>query len=72
MRQFKFKEWVFKNLLPFYYQEKDTYPDALGKGILQRFMEVCSGYFDTELLEDQGTQQGLDNILNLIDPEITP
>ena len=72
MRQFKFKEWVFKNLLPFYYQEKDTYPDALGKGILQRFMEVCSGYFDTEILEDQGTQPGLDNILNLIDPEITP
>lgn len=72
MRQFKFKEWVFKNLLPFYYQEKDTYQDALGKGILQRFMEVCSGYFDTEILEDQGTQPGLDNILNLIDPEITP
>lgn len=72
MRQFKFKEWVFKNLLPFYYQEKDTYPDALGKGILQRFMEVCSGYFDTEILGDRGTQPGLDNILNLIDPEITP
>ena len=72
MRQFKFKEWVFKNLLPFYYQEKDTYPDALGKGILQRFMEVCSGYFDTDILGDQGTQPGLDNILNLIDPEITP
>lgn len=72
MRQFKFKEWVFKNLLPFYYQEKDTYHDTDGKGILQRFMEVCSGYFDTEILEDQGTQPGLDNIVNLIDPEVTP
>ena len=72
MRSFKFKEWVFKTLLPFYYQERDTYIDTSGKGILQRFMEICSEYFDTDILDDQGTQPGLDNIINLIDPDITP
>lgn len=72
MRQFKFKEWVFKNLLPFYYQDNDTYHDSNGKGILQRFMEVCSGYLDTEILGDQGTQPGLDNIVDLIDVDTTP
>ena len=72
MRQFKFKEWVFKNLFPYYYQENDTYHDSQGKGILQRFTEVCSEYFDTDIIEDQGTQPGLDNIVNLIDVDLTP
>ena len=72
MRQFKFKEWVFKNLFPYYYQENDTYHDSQGKGILQRFTEVCSEYFDTDILEDHGTQPGLDNIVNLIDVDLTP
>ena len=72
MRQFKFKEWVFKNLFPYYYQENDTYHDSSGKGILQRFTEVCSEYFDTKIIDDQGTQPGLDNIVNLIDIDTTP
>ena len=72
MRQFKFKEWVFKNLFPYYYQENDTYHDSQGKGILQRFTEVCSEYFDTNILEDQGAQPGLDNIVDLIDVDLTP
>lgn len=72
MRRFKFKEWVFKNLFPYYFQENDTYIDSSGKGILQRFTEVCSEYFDTNILEDQGTQPGLDNIVNLIDVDLTP
>lgn len=72
MRQFKFKEWVFKNLFPYYFQENDTYHDSSGKGILQRFMEVCSQYFDDDLIADKGTQPGLDNIVNLIDVDLTP
>lgn len=72
MRQFKFKEWVFKNLFPYYYQENDTYRDSSGKGILQRFIEVCSQYFDDDIISDDGTQPGLDNIVNLIDVDLTP
>lgn len=72
MRQFKFKEWVFKNLFPFYYQKRDTYHDNTGKGILQRFTEVCSNYLDTEVLLDQFDKPGLDNILDIIDPDVTP
>lgn len=72
MRQFKFKEWVFKNLFPYYYQENDTYHDSSGKGILQRFIEVCSQYFDDDIIDDNGTQPGLDNIINLIDVDLTP
>ena len=72
MRQFKFKEWVFKNLFPYYYQKNDTYHDSSGKGILQRFIEVCSQYFDDDIIADDGTQPGLDNIVNLIDVDLTP
>ena len=75
MRQFNFKEWVFKNLFPFYYQENDTYHDSSGKGILQRFTEVCSEYFDTDILADSNDSPaypGLDNIVNLIDVDTTP
>lgn len=72
MRQFKFKEWVFKNLFPYYYQENDTYHDSSGKGILQRFIEVCSQYLDDDIIADNGTQPGLDNIVNLIDVDLTP
>lgn len=79
MSQFRFKDYIFKNLLPFFFQNNDSYRDEQGKGILERFMEICSGYFDTEIIDDATTktegdqyQPGLDNILNLIDVEKTP
>ena len=46
MSKFRFKDYIFKNLLPFYYQHNDTYRNAQGKGILERFMEIGSTYFD--------------------------
>lgn len=80
MSQFSsFKDYVFTYLFPYYYRVNDTYRDPNGKGILQRFIETCSEYFDTEIIADatQKTpgdeyQPGLDNIVNLIDVEKTP
>lgn len=72
MSKFRFKDFIFKNLLPYYYQENDTYIDDSGKGILERFMEVCSEYFDTDILDNKEGNPGLDNIVDLIDTESTP
>ena len=59
-----FKQYVFSNLFPYYYKDYDTYKDANGKGILERFVEVCSEYFDNEVVPE------IDNILDNIDVDI--
>lgn len=52
-----------KNLidfLPFEFKEQDTYK-VDGKGILERFLEICGNYFQEDITKD------IDNILDIID-----
>lgn len=79
MSKFRFKDYIFKNLLPFYYQHNDTYKDAQGKGILERFMEIGSAYFDglkySEDVESSYQDPNLpvlENFIDLIDVDKTP
>lgn len=71
MSQFKFKDYIFHQLIPKFFKDRDTYKDKDSRGILQRFMEVCSGYFDTDIVDNKELP-GLDNILNLIDVDESP
>ena len=51
-----------KNLidfLPFEFKEQDTYK-VDGKGILERFLEICGNYFQEDITKD------IDNILDKI------
>lgn len=67
MKSFKsFKQWVFSNLFPAYYKDYDTYKDKNGKGILERFIEVCSNYLDTDIIPD------IDNFMDILDVDVTP
>lgn len=67
MKSFKsFKQWVFPNLFPAYYKDYDTYKDKDGKGILERFIEVCSNYLDTDITPD------IDNFMDILDVDVTP
>lgn len=72
MSKFKFKDYIFRNLFPFWFREKDSYKDSEGRGILQRLVDVCAEYFDTHIMEDESNQPGLDNIIDLIDYDTTP
>lgn len=66
MSQFKnFKDYVFSNLFPSYYKDNDTYKDDNGEGILERFISICSEYFDTDIIPD------IDNYLDIIDVDKT-
>lgn len=66
MSQFSnFKDYIFYNLFPYYYRENDTYKDSRGKGILERFIEVCAEYFDNEIMPD------IDNMMDIIDIDKT-
>lgn len=53
------------NLLPYYFKENDTYK-VEGKGILERFLEICGSYFEDNILPD------IDNTLDLISFDKTP
>ena len=64
MKWSSFKENLF-SFFPNYYKENDTYKDSEGKGILERFIEVCSEYFDTEVMPD------IDNFLSCLDVDKT-
>ena len=61
-----FKQYVFTHLFPAYYRENDTYKDGDGKGILERFIEVCSEYLDTQIMPD------IDNFMDILDVDKTP
>lgn len=61
-----FKQWVFQNLFPSYYKEYDTYKGSDGKGILERFIEVCSSYLDNDIMPD------IDNFMDILDIDKTP
>lgn len=56
-----FQDYVFSNLFDYYYKVHDTYQDSDGKGILERFIGVCSGYFDNEVMPD------IDNFMDCLD-----
>ena len=56
-----------KNLidfLPFEFREQDAYK-VDGKGILERFLEICGNYFQEDITKD------IDNILDIIDIDKT-
>lgn len=38
------------DLLPYYFKENDTYKNAQGKGILERFLEICGSYLDKQVV----------------------
>ena len=52
--------------LPDYFRRNDTYKDKNGKGILERFIEVCSNYLDTDIIPD------IDNFMDILDVDVTP
>lgn len=56
-----FRNYIFSNLFDHYYKANDTYQDSEGKGIFERFIDVCSGYFDTEVMPD------IDNFMECLD-----
>lgn len=56
-----FRDYVFSNLFDHYYKANDTYQDSDGKGIFERFIDICSGYFDTEVMSD------IDNFMDCLD-----
>ena len=64
MKWSSFKENLF-SFFPHYYKENDTYKNDEGKGILERFIEVCSEYFDNEVIPD------IDNFISCIDVDKT-
>lgn len=59
-----FQDYIF-NSLPSYYQNNDTYIDSEGKGILERFIGVCSEYLDKEVMPD------IDNFMDCLDVDIS-
>lgn len=65
MRKFKFKDKIFSLISNRFIKENDTYKDTDGKGILERFMEVCGEYLDTDI------NPQLDNFLDQLDPLTT-
>jgi len=48
------------DLLPYYFKENDTYKDSNGKGILERFLEICGGYFEDQVVSN--TESLLENL----------
>lgn len=65
MAKFKFLDNFFSFFLPQYYKDEDTYKDINGKGILERFCEVCSEYFDDDVMPD------IDNFMDILDVDLT-
>jgi hypothetical protein len=58
-----FKEF-FKNLLPEYFVDNDTYKDVNGEGLLKRYMALFGENIDNELSSE------IENYLNIIDASI--
>ncbi len=66
MRQFKYIEQLFTSFFLQYHKDNDTYKDAQGRGILERFVLVCGEYIDEDIVKP------IDDLLNLIDFEKCP
>lgn len=39
------------DLLPSYYKEYDSYKDGSGKGLLEKFLDICGSYFQETLID---------------------
>lgn len=63
MSKFKFKGWILDNYFPRYFKEQDTYKGDDGRGILERFLDVCGEYFDNQVV------LLTENLINQIDIE---
>ena len=48
------------DLLPYYFKENDTYKDTQGKGILERFLEICGNYLEEQVVSN--IESLLDNL----------
>ena len=71
MSRFSFRDNVWSKWFPRFYHDHDTYrTEGLG-GILERFVKICSEYFD-DIMVDHTNEPGLDNIIELLDPDTTP
>ena len=70
MSRFSFRDNVWSKWFPRFYHDHDTYRTNLG-GILERFVKICSEYFD-DIMIDHTNEPGLDNIIELLDPDTTP
>ena len=53
------------DFLPFFFKHKDTYKNDEGKGILERFLEICGDYFTDNI------KSAIDNSLEVINIETT-
>lgn len=53
------------DFLPFFFKHKDTYKNDEGKGILERFLEICGDYFTDNI------KSVIDNSLEVINIETT-
>lgn len=53
------------NHLPFYFKAKDTYKDGTGKGILEKFLEICGTYLQDNIKAD------IDNSLDILNINTT-
>ncbi len=47
---FKFRDWLF-NQLPPYFKSKDSYPNAAGNGLLERYLWTLGEELDDELVK---------------------
>lgn len=66
MRQFKYKEKLFDMFFTNYHKTNDSYKDTNNKGILERFVEICGDYLDTDVIPQ------IDNQLDLLDFDKCP
>lgn len=62
MKWSSIKEFIYESL-PFYFREYDSYKRSDG-GVLKRFLDVCSEYFDEEVLRDIDNFTSIWNIDN--------
>ena len=65
MKAYNLKEYIYNHLLPFYVRAQDTYRDSDGKGILERFLGICTEYFEKIFPE-------IESYLDIIDLDKTP
>ena len=77
MKSFKnFKDYIFSHLFPAYFKDNDTYkssdPEDKNQGILERFVNLCSEYFDSIKDGWDNKLPGLRNIWDILDIDKTP
>lgn len=65
MKPFKFVDELFSRFFHQFYHDNDTYKDAEGKGILERFLLVCSEYFDESITPE------IEHLIDVIDVDKT-